>query len=71
MANVRLVVRGVLHIENGQLVIGDLLIDKAIIAKWGGNRQYGLFEAQFTLEPVESIDASPDMNGMLAERSEP
>ena len=71
MATVRIAQRGVLHLENGQLILGDLLVDKAFAAKWGGNRQYGLLEMQFTIEDTQSSETSPDLNGTFAERSEP
>lgn len=71
MATVRIAQRGVLHLENGQLILGDLQVDKAFAAAWGGNRQYGLLEVQFTIESTEMAVTSPDLNGTFAERSEP
>ena len=71
MATVKLEQSGVLHVEDGKLVLSDLQIDKAFTAMWGGGRQYGKLTMTFAIETVQLDATSPDMNGLLTERSEP
>jgi len=75
MANEFLAVRfdeqGVIHSEDGKLIVGDLDIVRAALAAWGGSRQRGRVVVEIYLENRSITNTSPDFNGTFAEGSEP
>lgn len=62
---------GIVHSEDGKLIVGDLDVVRKALAAWGGNRQRGRVQLRIYLRTQASVDLSPDMNGTFAEGSEP
>lgn len=63
--------QGVIHEEDGQLIVGDLRIMEAALKAWGGSRQRGRVLIQIYVQPRQMTNSSPDFNGTFAEKSEP
>lgn len=62
---------GVIHFENGRLIVGDLDIIKKAEAMAGLKRQRGRVLIRLFVQSRATIDVSPDMSGAYAEASEP
>ena len=71
MLAVRFDEQGVIHEENGKLIVGDFDIIKAALSAWGGKRQRGRVVVEIHLQNREVVNTSPDFNGVFTEGSEP
>jgi len=68
---VRLEQLGVMHVEGGKLMIGDTDVVKKFVSQWGGHRQQGVLRMSWSPFVTETVEVSPDGDGVFAEPSEP
>lgn len=61
---------GVLHFEDGRLIVGDLDIIAKAQRMAGLSRQRGRVELNLYVRSGAEINVSPDMDGMFAEQNE-
>ena len=63
--------QGVIHAENGKLIVGDLDVIALALAAWGGSRQRGRVVVQIFLQNQSVTNTSSDFSGKFMEASEP
>lgn len=69
--DVEVTLTGVVHYENGVLMVGDTPATKAFQRQAGLHRQNGIFRMQMFIVKSTQTGLSEDLDGTLTEASEP